>query len=185
MQNNVFSGYKEPKRAICKKGMNQMYTTKNGKAIPVDIDKFKEEASDVSVFKFKGHPVLPYDKIIESASVDDDFYLLLTGDTPEYQGILEYDNRFIKEENFFDELNDITFCTESTIIGQIESQNYPYMKILTESMDGRCWNFYRDINGVFVMNELTGLRSPSYENIEDIPKSQIQLIERGTVYFGN
>lgn len=185
MQNNVFSGYKEPRRAICKKGMNQMYTTNSGKAIPVDIDKFKEEASDISIFRFKGTPVLSYDQIIENASTDNDFYLLLTGDSPEAYGDLEYDNRFVQEENFFDELRDITFCTESTITGQIESSHYPYMKILTESMNGRSWNFYRDINGVFAMNELTGLRTPSYENAEEIPKSQIKLIERGTVYFGN
>ena len=186
MQNNVFSGYKEPKQAICKKGMNQMYTTKNGKAVPVDKDKFKEEASDVSVFRFKETPVLSFDKIIENASVDEDFFLLLTGDFPEDRvgKLIEYDNRFIQEENFFDELDDITYCTESTIIGQIEATDYPYMKILTESMEGRCWNYYRDINGVFAMNELTGLRTPSYEDITDIPNSQIQLIERGTVYFG-
>ena len=187
MQNNVFSGYKEPKQAICKKGMNQMYTTKNGKAVPVDKDKFKEEASDVSVFRFKETPVLSFDKIIENASVDEDFFLLLTGDFPEDRvgKLIEYDNRFVQEENFFDELDDITYCTESTIIGQIEATDYPYMKILTESMEGRCWNYYRDINGVFAMNELTGLRTPSYEDITDIPNSQIQLIERGTVYFGD
>lgn len=185
MQNNVFSGYKEPKQAICKKGMNQMYTTKNGKAIPVDIDKFKEEASDISVFRFKETPILSFDKIIENASVDGDFYMLLTGDYPTNQHEIEYDNRFIQEDNFFDKLDDITYCTESTIIGQIEATDYPYMKILTESMEGRCWNYYRDINGVFAMNELTGLRTPSYEDITDIPNSQIQLIERGTVYFGD
>ena len=185
IQNNVFSGYKEPKQAICKKGMNQMYTTKNGKAIPVDIDKFKEEASDVSVFRFKETPILSFDKIIENASVDGDFYMLLTGDYPTNQHKIEYDNRFVQEENFLDELDDITCCTESTIIGQIEATDYPYMKVLTESMEGRCWNYYRDINGVFAMNELTGLRTPSYEDITDIPNSQIQLIERGTVYFGD
>ena len=185
MQNNVFSGYKEPKQAICKKGMNQMYTTKNGKAIPVDIDKFKEEASDVFVFRFKETPILSFDKIIENASVDGDFYILLTGDYPTNQHEIEYDNRFVQEENFLDELDDITCCTESTIAGQIEAADYPYMKILTESMEGRCWNYYRDINGVFAMNELTGLRTPSYEDMTDIPNSQIQLIERGTVYFGD
>ena len=185
MQNNVFSGYKEPKQAICKKGMNQMYTTKNGKAIPVDIDKFKEEASDISVFRFKETPILSFDKIIENASVYGDFYMLLTGDYPTNQHEIAYDNRFVQEENFLDELDDITCCTESTIISQIEATDYPYMKILTESMEGRCWNYYRDINGVFAMNELTGLRTPSYEDIADIPNSQIQLIERGTVYFGD
>lgn len=186
MQNNVFSGYKEPKQAICKKGMNQMYTTKNGKAVHVDKDKFKEEASDISVFRFKETPVLSFDKIIENASVDEDFFLLLTGDFPEDRvgKLIEYDNRFVQEENFFDELDDITCCTESTIIGQIDTSKYPYMKVLTESMEGRCWNYYRDINGVFAMNELTGLRTPSYEDVMDIPKSQIKLIERGTVYLG-
>ena len=186
MQNNVFSGYKEPKQAICKKGMNQMYTTKNGKAVPVDKDKFKEEASDISVFRFKETPILSFDKIIENASVDEDFFLLLTGDFPEDRvgKLIEYDNRFVQEENFLDELDDITCCTESTITGQIETSNYPYMKVLTESVQGRCWNYYRDINGVFAMNELTGLRTPSYEDVMDIPKSQIKLIERGTVYLG-
>ena len=186
MQNNVFSGYKEPKQAICKKGMNQMYTTKNGKAVPVDKDKFKEEASDISVFRFKETPILSFDKIIENASVDEDFFLLLTGDFPEDRvgKLIEYDNRFVQEENFLDELDDITCCTESTITGQIETSNYPYMKVLTESVQGRCWNYYRDINGVFAMNELTGLRTPSYENALDIPRSQIKLIERGTVYLG-
>ena len=186
MQNNVFSGYKEPKQAICKKGMNQMYTTKNGKAIPVDIDKFKEEASDISVFRFKETPILSFDKIIENASVDGDFYMLLTGDFPEdvIGKTIEYDNRFVQEENFLDELDDITCCTESTIAGQIEAADYPYMKVLTESMEGRPWNYYRDINGIFAMNELTGLRTPSYENAIDIPRSQIKLIERGTVYLG-
>ena len=184
MQNNVFSGYKEPKQAICKKGMNQMYTTKNGKAIPIDIDKFKEEASDVSVFKFKGYPVLPYDKIIESASADDDFYLLLTGDTPEYQGVLEYDNRFIKEENFLNALEAIVSCTESTITGQENVSKYPYMKVLTESVEGRCWNYYRDITGIFAMNELTLLRTASYDSIDQISEAELRLIERGTVYLG-
>ena len=184
MQNNVFSGYKEPKQAICKKGMNQMYTTKNGKAVPVDKDKFKEEASGVSVFRFKETPILSFDKIIENASVDGDFYILLTGDYPTNQHEIEYDNRFVQEENFLNELDDIACCTESTITGQVEAIDYPYMKVLTESMEGRCWNYYRDINGVFAMNELTGLRTPSYEDITDIPNSQIQLIERGTVYAG-
>ena len=184
MQNNVFSGHKEQKQAICKKGMNQMYTTKNGKSVPVDKNKFKEEASDVSVFKFKGSPFLSYDKIIESAIQDSDYYSLLTGDdisSPEY---IKYDNRFIEEEPYTEYLDDITSCIESSIIGTQFSEEYPYMKVLTESVDGRCWNYYNDINGYFVMNELTGLRSPSYDSIEEIPESQIQVIERGTIYLG-
>ena len=184
MQNNVFSGHKEQKQAICKKGMNQMYTTKNGKSVPVDKNKFKEEASNVSVFKFKESPLLSYDEIIESAIRDSDYYSLLTGDTVSSPDYIKYDNRFIQEESFIEYLDDIECCTESTLTGALYTNEYPYMKVLTESVDGRCWNYYNDINGYFVMNELTGLRSPSYGSIGDIPESQIKLIERGTVYLG-
>ena len=183
MQNNVFSGHKEKKRAICKKGMNQMYTTQDGHTVPVDIDDFKENASEITVFKLKEQPLIPYDTIIELANFDNEFYTLLTGDIAlDVDSILATDSRFVQEENFFDELDAIKVCTESTILGESETTKYPYIKVLTESEYGRPWNYYRDINGVFAMNELTGLRSRSYEDISDIPKPELDLVKRGTVY---
>ena len=183
MQNNVFSGHKEKKRAICKKGMNQMYTTQDGHTVPVDIDDFKENASEITVFKLKEQPLIPYDTIIELANFDNEFYTLLTGDIAlDVDSILATDSRFVQEENFFDELDAIKACTESTILGESETTKYPYIKVLTESEYGRPWNYYRDINGVFAMNEITGLRSRSYEDISDIPKPELDLVKRGTVY---
>ena len=183
MQNNVFSGHKEKKRAICKKGMNQMYTTQDGHTVPVDIDDFKENASEITVFKLKEQPLIPYDNIIELANFDNEFYTLLTGDIAlDVDSILATDSRFVQEENFFDELDAIKACTESTILGESETTKYPYIKVLTESEYGRPWNYYRDINGVFAMNEITGLRSRSYEDISDIPKPELDLVKRGTVY---
>ena len=183
MQNNVFSGHKEKKRAICKKGMNQMYTTQDGHTVPVDIDDFKENASEITVFKLKEQPLIPYDTIIELANFDNEFYTLLTGDIAlDVDSILATDSRFVQEKNFFDELDTIKACTESTILGESETTKYPYIKVLTESEYGRPWNYYRDINGVFVMNEITGLRSRSYEDISDIPKPELDLVKRGTVY---
>ena len=183
MQNNVFSGHKEKKRAICKKGMNQMYTTQDGHTVPVDIDDFKENASEITVFKLKEQPLIPYDTIIELANFDNEFYTLLTGDIAlDVDSILATDSRFVQEENFFDELDAIKVCTESTILGESETTKYPYIKVLTESEYGRPWNYYRDINGVFAMNEITGLRSRSYEDISDIPKPELDLVKRGTVY---
>lgn len=183
MQNNVFSGHKEKKRAICKKGMNQMYTTQDGHTVPVDIDDFKENASEITVFKLKEQPLIPYDTIIELANFDNEFYTLLTGDIAlDVDSILATDSRFVQEENFFDELDAIKACTESTILGESKTTKYPYIKVLTESEYGRPWNYYRDINGVFAMNEITGLRSRSYEDISDIPKPELDLVKRGTVY---
>ena len=183
MQNNVFSGHKEKKRAICKKGMNQMYTTQDGHTVPIDIDDFKENASEITVFKLKEQPLIPYDTIIELANFDNEFYTLLTGDIAlDVDSILATDSRFVQEKNFFDELDTIKACTESTILGESETTKYPYIKVLTESEYGRPWNYYRDINGVFAMNEITGLRSRSYEDISDIPKPELDLVKRGTVY---
>ena len=183
MQNNVFSGHKEKKRAICKKGMNQMYTTQDGHTVPVNINDFKENASEITVFKLKEQPLIPYDNIIELANFDNEFYTLLTGDIVlDVDSILATDSRFVQEENFFDELDAIKACLESTILGESETDNYPYMQILPESECGRPWNYYRDINGVFAMNDLTGLRTRSYEDISDIPKPELDLVKRGTVY---
>ena len=181
MQNNVFSGYKEPKQAICKKGFHQMFTTKDGKAIPVDIDDFKETASDIEVYRFKEEPILSYDKIIEAVEYDREFYTLLTGETALSPDIMKYDNRFIQEENFFDELENIKSCTEATITGLTKSEEYPYIKLLGEAVEGRSYNYYRDIDGVFVMNELSGTRSESYDNIEDIPEDIIDLVRIGII----
>ena len=183
MQNNVFSGHKEKKRAICKKGMNQMYTTQDGHTVPIDIDDFKENASEITVFKLKEQPLIPYDTIIELANFDNEFYTLLTGDIAlDVDSILAIDSRFVQEENFFDELDAIKACTESTILGESETDKYPYIKVLTESEYGRPWNYYRDIEGIFAMNEITGLRTKSYEDISDIPKPELDLVKRGTVY---
>ena len=181
MQNNVFSGYKEPKQAICKKGFHQMFTTKDGKAILVDIDDFKETASDIEVFRFKEEPILSYDKIIEAVEYDREFYTLLTGETALSPDIMKYDNRFIQEENFFNELENIKSCTEATITGLHKSEDYPYIKLLGESVEGRSYNYYRDIDGVFVMNELNGIRSESYDSIEDIPEDIVDLVRIGII----
>lgn len=181
MQNNVFSGYKEPKQAICKKGFHQMFTTKDGKAIPVDIDDFKETASDIEVYRFKEEPILSYDKIIEAVEYDREFYTLLTGETALSPDIMKYDNRFIQEENFFDELENIKSCTEATITGLANSEEYPYIKLLGEAVEGRSYNYYRDIDGVFVMNELSGIRSESYDTLKDIPEDIIDLVRIGII----
>ena len=145
------------------------------------IDDFKETASDIEVYRFKEEPILSYDKIIEAVEYDREFYTLLTGETALSPDIMKYDNRFIQEENFFDELENIKSCTEATITGLANSEEYPYIKLLGEAVEGRSYNYYRDIDGVFVMNELSGTRSESYDNIEDIPEDIIDLVKIGII----
>ena len=84
MQNNAFSGYKEPKFGICKKGMKDLHVV-GGKYnrfhYVSDLDKFKEEASDIHVYRFKGKPKNEFFDIIEEMKDDNDLdlYKLITG----------------------------------------------------------------------------------------------------------
>ena len=179
MQNNVFSGYKEPKQAICKKGMNQMYTTKNGKAVPIDKDKFKEEASDIHVYRYKGKPKNEFFDIIEEMKDDNDLdlYKLITGREIKDRSEIRFDGDFIEEECFFDTIDAIRACTEAELL-EASTDLHP-VPILTETVQGRPYNYYRDLNGVFIQHEITGLRSKSYDTLDDIPDAETKIVKRG------
>ena len=51
--------------------------------------------------------------------------------------------------------------------------------ILTETVQGRPYNYYRDLNGVFIQHEITGLRSKSYDTLDDIPDAETEIVKRG------
>ena len=83
MQNNAFSGHKEPKFGICKKGMKDLHVV-GGKYnrfhYVYDLDKFKEEASDIHMYRYKGKPKNEFFDIIEEMDDNDlDLYKLITG----------------------------------------------------------------------------------------------------------
>lgn len=181
MQNNVFSGYKEPRFGICKKGMKDLHVLgdKDKKLHHVsDRDKFKEEASDIKVYRYRGKPKHTFYDIIENTTDNDkDIYKLITGRDIENRKDIDLDEEFVREECFWDELDAIKSCTEATILDQAEDLHE--IPILTETVQGRPYNYYRDINGVFVQNEITKIRSKSYDSIDDIPLSEIDIIKRG------
>lgn len=181
MQNNVFSGYKEPRFGICKKGMKDLHVLgdKDKKLHYIsDKDKFKEEASDIKVYRYRGKPKHAFHDIIETTTDSDkDIYRLITGRNIENRKDIDLDEEFVKEECFWDELDAIKSCTEATILDQVEDLHE--IPILTETVQGRPYNYYRDINGVFVQNEITKIRSKSYDSIDDIPSSEVDIIKRG------
>ena len=181
MQNNVFSGYKEPRFGICKKGMKDFHVLgdKDKKLHHVsDRDKFKEEASDIKIYRYRGKPKHTFYDIIENTTDNDkDIYKLITGRDIENRKDIDLDEEFVREECFWDELDAIKSCTEATILDQAEDLHE--IPILTETVQGRPYNYYRDINGVFVQNEITKIRSKSYDSIDDIPLSEIDIIKRG------
>lgn len=68
---------------------------------------------------------------------------------------------------------------ESAIIDE-SSSIIPYeIPLLGINEDGRSYNYYRDLDGVYAKNELTGLRCKSYDSIEDILESVLNLVKNG------
>lgn len=183
MQNNVFSGHKENRLGICKKGMKDLHTF-GGKYdrfhYVSDLDEFKEEASDIKMYRYTGTPKNSFYEIIEDTVNDLDLYKLLTGrDLPD-RSFIDYDSEFIQEECFLDTLDAIRECTEAGLLSLTENK-YP-VPILTETVQGRPYNYYRDLDGVFIRHEVTKIRSKSYNDKDDIPEAQVNAVKRGYLY---
>ena len=183
IQNNAFSGYKEPKFGICRKGMKDLHVVggKYNKFHYVhDLDKFKQEVSDIHVYRYKGKPRTKFFDIIEEMGDNDlDLYRFITGKQIMDRSDIKFDGNFIEEECFLYELDAIKSCTEASLIS--ESEDLHAIPILNESVVGRPYNYYRDINGVFIHNEITNIRSKSYKSIEDIPESECNMVKRGYI----
>lgn len=183
MQNNVFSGHKENRLGICKKGMKDLHTfggKYNRFHYVSDLDEFKEEASDIKMYRYTGTPKNSFYEIIEDTVNDLDLYKLLTGrDLPD-RSFIDYDSEFIQEECFLDTLDAIRECTEAGLLSLTENK-YP-VPILTETVQGRPYNYYRDLDGVFIQHEITKIRSKSYRDKNSIPEAQVNAVKRGYLY---
>lgn len=180
---NTFTGEEEARLGICKTGMKDLHI-KGGKYNRIhkaDIDKFKENAYDIKAYRYTGKKKNSFYEVIEDADTDMDFYTLLTGkDLPELE-FVGYDDDFVEETAFVDMMDAITACTEASI--RSISNVYKDIPVLTENFVGRSYNYYRDMDGVFAVNELTGLRTKSYETTKDIPKAELEIVKYGLVYM--
>lgn len=180
---NTFTGEEEARLGICKTGMKDLHI-KGGKYNRIhkaDVDKFKENAYDIKAYRYTGKKKNSFYEVIEDADTDMDFYTLLTGkDLPELE-FVGYDDDFVEETAFVDVIDAITSCTEASI--RSISNVYKDIPVLTENFVGRSYNYYRDMDGVFAVNELTGLRTKSYETTKDIPKAELEIVKYGLVYM--
>ena len=110
----------------------------------------------------------------KEANNDTDFYTLLTGKFLLDRSILESDADFSKDKDLTKELAAIRECIGATILKGSGERDVP---ILTNYVQGRPYNYYRDFDGVFIHNSLTNLRSESYPNIDCIPEEVEELIK--------
>lgn len=183
MTKNTFTGEEEARLGICKTGMKDLHI-KGGKYNRIhkaDIDKFRENAYNVKTYRYIGPRKNSFYEVIEDSDSDKDFYTLLTGNKLEDVSDAIFGSDFVEETAFFDELEAIKAVTEATALSSINSK-YKDIPVLTENVVGRSYNYYRDIDGVYAINELTFLRTKSYPTKDDIPAAQLEMVKFGVTY---
>lgn len=181
MQNNVFSGATQERFGICKTGMKDLHTFggKYNRLHYTNLEEFEKEASNIKVYRYTGPLSDNYSSIysiIEDADTDLDFYRLLTGNEIDSRSSIKYDPYFQRESYINDELSAITECV---VAGVKEIDNKYEIPMIGLNEDGRVYNYYRDLDGVYIKNEVTNMRSGSYDDINDIPEEVNNLVIKG------
>ena len=181
MQNNVFSGATQERFGICKAGMKDLHTFggKYNRLHYTNLEEFEKEASNIKVYRYTGPLSDNYSSIysiIEDADTDLDFYRLLTGNEIDNRSSIKNDPYFQRESYINDELSAITECV---VAGVKEIDNKYEIPMIGLNEDGRVYNYYRDLDGVYIKNEVTNMRSGSYDDISDIPEEVNNLVIKG------
>lgn len=181
MQNNVFSGATQERFGICKAGMKDLHTFggKYNRLHYTNLEEFEKEASNIKVYRYTGPLSDKYPSIysiIEDADTDLDFYRLLTGNEIDSRSSIKNDPYFQRESYINDELSAITECVTA---GVKEIDNKYEIPMIGLNENGRVYNYYRDLDGVYIKNEVTNMRSGSYDDINDIPEEVNNLVIKG------
>lgn len=181
MQNNVFSGATQERFGICKAGMKDLHTFggKYNRLHYTNLEEFEKEASNIKVYRYTrplSDKYFSIYSIIEDADTDLDFYRLLTGNEIDSRSSIKYDPYFQRESYINDELSAITECV---VAGVKEIDNKYEIPMIGLNEDGRVYNYYRDLDGVYIKNEVTNMRSGSYDDINDIPEEVNNLVIKG------
>lgn len=178
LQNNVFSGAQQERFGICKAGMKDLHIFggKYNRLHLSNLEEFEKEASNIKVYKYTGKPLSSIYGIIEDSSTDLDFYRLLTGEDIDKRSDIDFNPNFVRESYIKDELSAITECVNA---GVKEIDNRYEIPMIGLNEDGRVYNYYRDLDGVYIKNEVTNMRSGSYIMAEDIPEEVSKLVKKG------
>lgn len=184
---NTFVG-KERHHAICRDYMSDIFTIDNGELHHMDLENLIDEAEDINVYQYMGDHI-SYKDILYMAESDTDFYRILKGNKMVSKHQISNDKDFVKVESFVEYLSSLSECIKATILQEKHNESLsihesfndndihiPVIKnIIMSEITGVI--YCRDIDGVFALNENTGMRTPSYKSKYDIPSSLISIIK--------
>ena len=95
-------------------------------------------------------------------------------------------NVFATGSTFDNDVNVIRRCMKSTVKSLKRKNKYfvPYIPYITESYNiNPNIEYCKDMDGVFVRNINTGLRSPSYKEVDDIDETTITYVTYGHLNY--
>ena len=168
---NTFSGENEDHIGIGKNVLPFIYTFNNNKLEPESISSFAESIADTNiiVMKYIRESLCEFNAIINRATNEMELFTMLTGETDiNINSMMVNPDFMLMNLDFFDK----TLQMKDTIIKEAYSlidEPKCVLPVLESHIDGRHFNYYTDIDGFFIQNELTLERSASYSSIESIP----------------
>lgn len=176
MQRNAFSGELEEHKGVCKKNMKNIHVFNKvkKKLVPKSLDEFSSMIiGDISVIRTSATDFM---HVIENATSESDIDLLIhDSEDPFVQEALDMSSPS-EELNLLSEVQILKDAQQELL----DSKRYNYRCELpvmeTSFSPTNPYNFYTDINGYFIKNEVTGQRSASYFEQVDIPKSVLDHI---------
>jgi len=125
--------------------------------------------------------------IVDLAETDKDFYEILTGKKLYSYDQIHFDKTFEKTMPFTRVLDLLEECTLATITAvyanTVKGITLPKMALYESTQLYDSIKYYRDLGGVYAINEETGIRTASYENKEEIPSDAIEFIKNKTGLF--
>lgn len=162
---------------LCKDYMQDAITVKNGVFESLSFDSLKE--MDVKLYKYSGDA--NFMSIVEEAENDTDFYKLLTEKDLLDPMQLDYDPLF---EEVFPYSVEVKIMEESIIASHksggetsvlYEGVQLPYFEVEPLNESGQLVKVYRDIDGAFLMNESSGMRTKSYKDPTILKKFRTEI----------
>lgn len=147
----------------------------------ISFEEFRSIAECVELYRFDGYARIL--DLLENCESDIDIYTSLSNMKFNNHDQIRYDHMFIREESLYDEINIIKESLESSIY-KMDKMRIPNIGMIAECAlytEDCPIMYYNDIDGVFVMNESTHMRSKSYKDIKSIPSSVIRYITTGKI----
>ena len=170
MKRNSFSGELEEHKGVCKKDMKNIhiFSKSKKKMIPISLSEFA--SSIVGDIRLEETGCTDFIGVVRNAVCENDIAFLTSSES-----ILGEAASFTKQTNLLQEIQ-IYVDAEQRELDKYRYDHLYEMACIENYIIGRQYNYYTDIAGTFIRNELDGRRSASYPNIQSIPEAVKHMI---------